>query len=67
VKVLERAGLVERRVDGREHWLTINPAPLGNASRWLERYRVFWERRLAALEQMLVDEDRPARKRVRRK
>ena len=66
VKVLERAGLVDRRVNGREHWLTVNPAPLGDAAQWLERYRVFWKRRLAALEQMLVDEDRPARKRSRR-
>ncbi|HKW47061.1 MAG TPA: metalloregulator ArsR/SmtB family transcription factor [Gemmatimonadaceae bacterium] len=63
VKVLERAGLVDRRVDGREHWLALNPTPLGDASLWLERYRAFWERRLAALEQMLIDEDRPARKR----
>jgi DNA-binding transcriptional ArsR family regulator len=67
VKVLERAGLVDRRVEGREHWLTLNPAPLGNATRWLERHRAFWESRLTTLEHILVDEDRPARKRVRRK
>lgn len=67
VKVLERAGLVERRIDGREHWLTLNPMPLGAAAQWLERYRLFWERRLAALDQMLIDEDRPAPKRARRK
>ena len=67
VKVLERAGLVDRRVNGREHWLTLNPTPLGDAAQWLERYRVFWERRLAALEQMFLDEDRPAPKRTRRR
>src|SRR6476661_9023155 len=43
VKVLERAGLVARRVAGREHWLTLEPAPLAQASRWLEHYRAFWE------------------------
>ena len=57
VKVLERAGLVERRVAGREHWLTLNPTPLGDAARWLEHYRQFWEERLAALERVLADED----------
>src|SRR5690242_5809071 len=67
VKVLERAGLVDRRVDGREHWLTLNPAPMSDAAQWLERYRAFWERRLTALEQMLIDEDHPSPKRARRK
>ena len=67
VKVLERAGLVDRRVDGREHWLTLNPTPLGDAAQWLERYRAFWESRLAALEQMLLDEDHRPRERRRRR
>jgi len=65
VKVLERAGLVERRVAGREHWLTLNPKPLGTASRWLEHYRGFWEARLEALEHMLIDESTPPRRRRR--
>jgi DNA-binding transcriptional ArsR family regulator len=66
VKVLERAGLVRRRVAGREHWLRFDPKPLAEASRWLEYYRAFWEDRLASLERLLAAEDRPpptARKR----
>src|SRR5919106_2344086 len=43
VKVLEQAGLVQRRVRGREHWLRLRPAPLREATRWLEHYRKFWE------------------------
>jgi DNA-binding transcriptional ArsR family regulator len=69
VKVLERAGLVARRVAGREHWLTLEPAPLSAASQWLEHYRAFWQTRLAALERILIDEDkprRPSRKRLRK-
>src|SRR3989442_15936363 len=50
VKVLERAGLVSRRVRGREHWLRLRRAPLRDAARWLARQRVFWETRLDALE-----------------
>lgn len=57
VKVLERAGLLNRRVAGREHWLTLRPAPLAAAANWLEHYREFWDTRLASLEQMLADED----------
>jgi DNA-binding transcriptional ArsR family regulator len=54
VKVLEQAGLVHRRVNGREHWLRLRPAPLREASRWLEHYREFWDSRLDALEKFLV-------------
>ncbi len=54
LKVLERAGLVRRRVQGREHVLRLEPGPLREASRWLEHYRTFWDARLDALEAMLV-------------
>jgi DNA-binding transcriptional ArsR family regulator len=54
VKVLERAGLVERTVQGREHRLRLNAEPLHEASEWLEHYRGFWETRLAALEEFLL-------------
>ena len=54
VKVLEQAGLVRRSVRGREHWLALRPAPLRDASRWLEHYREFWDNRLEALEGFLL-------------
>jgi DNA-binding transcriptional ArsR family regulator len=66
VKVLEQAGLVRRRVSGREHWLRLRPAPLRDASRWLEHYREFWEDRLDALEDFLVQQkEEPGAKRRR--
>jgi DNA-binding transcriptional ArsR family regulator len=58
VKVLERAGLVERTVQGREHRLRLNAEPLREASMWLEHYRMFWETRLAALEAFLLKKER---------
>jgi len=57
VKVLEQAGLVRRSVRGREHWLALRPAPLREASHWLEHYRQFWDARLKALEEFLVRDD----------
>src|SRR5439155_26671256 len=54
VKVLERAGLVRRRVRGREHWFRLRPGPRRGATRWLEHYREFWGARLDALEALLV-------------
>jgi len=60
VKVLERAGLVRRRVRGREHWLRLRPKPLREATRWLEHYREFWDARLDALEALLLETEPPA-------
>ena len=57
VKVLERAGLVERSVQGREHRLRLNAEPLREASMWLEHYRAFWDSRLTALEAFLLKKE----------
>ena len=50
IRMLERAGLVRRSVHGRDHVLSLNAGPLADAAEWIERYRRFWEGRLAALE-----------------
>jgi DNA-binding transcriptional ArsR family regulator len=54
VKVLERARLVERTIQGREHRLRLNAGALREAALWLEHYRAFWDARLDALEALLV-------------
>ncbi len=59
VKVLERAGLVQRRIRGREHRLRLRAEPLREAAHWLDHYRAFWDKRLDALEAFLVGEQRP--------
>src|SRR5512145_1031631 len=41
--VLETAGLIERRKEGRHRTCRLRGAPFGAASRWIEEYRVFWE------------------------
>jgi DNA-binding transcriptional ArsR family regulator len=58
VKVLERAGLVDRTIHGREHRLKLNPVPLRAAAGWLEHYRAFWETRLDGLEAFLAKQQR---------
>jgi DNA-binding transcriptional ArsR family regulator len=49
ILILERARLVRRRRQGREHLLSLNPVPLGEAARWIEEYRRFWEQRFDRL------------------
>ena len=50
IRILERAGLLQRTVRGREHLLSLNAEPLLEATEWLQHYRGFWEERLLALE-----------------
>ncbi len=57
VKVLERAGLLQRSVQGRTHRCRIAPAPLAQAEQWLRFYEGFWNHRLDALEQALRTQD----------
>ena len=57
IRLLERAGLVRRRIAGREHYLTFDPRPLDDASAWIERQRTAWSKRLDALEAALHAED----------
>ncbi len=47
--VLDRAGLVSRRKDGREVRCRLESAPLAQAEAWLDRYRTFWTRQLEQL------------------
>lgn len=57
VRVLESAGLLKRRVQGREHHCRLQPRPLKDAADWLAEYRVFWEQSLDALERYLATGD----------
>ena len=57
LKVLENAGLVDRRVAGRTHVVRLAPARLAEAHEWLRFYERFWTERLDALERALRDPD----------
>lgn len=43
LRVLESAGLLSRRRQGRAHRLRLEAAPMKRAMNWLEHYRRFWE------------------------
>ena len=51
--VLEKAGLVKRRKDGRVHSMALDPKPMKEAQAWLDRYRKFWEGNLDQFEKYL--------------
>lgn len=61
LRVLERAGLVERTRQGRVSRCELDAAPMRDAAEWVERYRRFWEGRLDALSRYLADRAEPER------
>ena len=50
LRTLERAGLVRRVRQGREHTLSLDARPLRQVVRWTSRYERFWNERLDRLE-----------------
>ena len=55
LKLLEDAGVIARRVEGRVHRLTLRARPLEDAERWLERHRALWEAKFDAVERHLAE------------
>lgn len=55
LKVLERAGLIERGRDAQRRPCRLRAQPLEEASAWMERYRLHWEDRLDRLDAYLKE------------
>ena len=51
--VLEKAGLVKRRRQGRVHAMKLEAKPMKEAQEWINRYREFWEGNLDRFEDYL--------------
>lgn len=49
VKVLQEAGIVSRRLEGRRHLLSLESERLLLAEDWIDRYREFWTESLGRL------------------
>jgi DNA-binding transcriptional ArsR family regulator len=68
LKVLERAGLIERGREAQRRPCRLAAEPLHEVSDWVATYRQFWEQRLDRLEAYLLETQaaKPAKKRTRR-
>ena len=55
LRVLEKAELITRRVEGRRHVFTLAPSRMRQAQHWLERRLAFWEASLDQLEGVLEE------------
>jgi len=62
VRVLEEAGLIQREIRGRDHYLSLDATPLQEAAAWIETYRQFWTNRLNRLESFLQQKQKKHRR-----
>jgi DNA-binding transcriptional ArsR family regulator len=55
LKVLERAGLISRGRDAQRRPRRLEAKPLAEATKWLERYRRYWEGNYQRLDALLAE------------
>ena len=58
LKVLEGAGVLRRRIEGRTHRLELQSQGLARAEEWLEYHRRLWEAKFDAVEEHLAEQRR---------
>jgi DNA-binding transcriptional ArsR family regulator len=57
LKLLERAGLIDRRKQGREVSISFHGEPLRAVAGWVHEYERFWSERLDQFEQFFRDKN----------
>jgi DNA-binding transcriptional ArsR family regulator len=63
LKMLERAGLIERQKQGREVLISFRGEPLRQVAGWVHEYERFWNQRLDQFEQHFKDKKKKEKKR----
>lgn len=62
LKLLERAGLIEREKRGREVIISLRGEPLQKVASWVNVYERFWNERLDEFEQHFVAKKKKGKK-----
>ena len=62
LKLLERAGLIERTKLGREVFISFHAEPLREVAEWVHEYERFWNERLDQFEQYFEDKRKKVKK-----
>jgi DNA-binding transcriptional ArsR family regulator len=55
IRVLEKAGLLTRKKQGRVQYCRLNANPMREAAKWLVFYQKFWEAKLDSLTNFLEE------------
>lgn len=67
IKILTQCGLIAITQHGRERYCEARLQKLNEVSHWVEQYKVFWTKKLDALEHFLVNEANAEKKKIRTK
>ena len=67
LKLLERAGLIERRKHGREVIISFRAEPLREVAGWMHGYERFWHERLDQFEEYFKDRKTTTKTKEKRK
>ncbi len=62
LKLLERAGLIERDKRGREVLISLRGEPLREVATWVHEYERFWNERLDLFQQYFKDKKKKKEK-----
>ena len=62
LKILERAGLIERRKQGREVFISFRGEPLREVAGWVHEYESFWNEHLDQFAQQFKDKKKKKEK-----
>ena len=62
LKMLQRAGLIERRKQGREVIISFRAEPLKEVAVWTHEYEDFWNKKLDQFEQHFKDKKKREKK-----
>jgi DNA-binding transcriptional ArsR family regulator len=62
LKLLERAGLIERRKQGREVFISFRGEPLRQVAGWVHGYERFWNQRLDEFEKYFKNKRKKEKK-----
>jgi DNA-binding transcriptional ArsR family regulator len=57
LKVLEKAGLLRREIEGRVHRCYLVPEAMDDAAGWIAYYQQFWNNKLDSLDQYLKNKE----------
>ena len=55
IRILEKAGLLTRKKQGRVQYCRLNAAPMRDAASWLAFYQKFWDAKLDSLAVFLEE------------
>ena len=62
LKILERAGVITRRIEGRQHWISPDRRALGEALQWLSEHHEVWAARLERLGELVTKSEQEQQK-----